>query len=164
MEELYNKVESLINSVEYRDLKVLLILYKRSITKLLKYYNSDNSYLRNRLINDNIFSELVFDKIEDSINKGNYNSASILLKKESVRLRLMLFYFDRGLYDNDVITQDKALDILVDYHKADLKKKGFKLYKKHNYNDIGLTDRDITRISCMVVHPAFIDDNIEKVK
>ena len=131
--------------------------------KLFDYYINGNSTIKERIINDNIFSELVFDKVLDCIKDNNMEVAIMLIKKELLRIKMMLYYFDRGEYLNDIITQDSALEILIDYKKAIMKKQGLHLYKKMNYKDLNLSDRDITRISCMVVHPGLIgDDNYIK--
>jgi len=164
MERLYNELELLISNIEDINLKTHLIQYKRSIKAILDYYNDGNELIRDRIINDNIFTELVYDKIMSNINSNNYKKANFLISKEVLRMKMMLFYFNKGIYTNDVLTQDIALDTLVEYQKQYLKKEGIKVGKKFNYKDLDLSDEDITRISCMVVHPAFIEYKKEFIK
>ena len=164
MERLYNELELLISNIEDINLKTHLIQYKRSIKAILDYYNDGNELIRDRIINDNIFTELVYDKIISNINSNNYKKANFLISKEVLRMKMMLFYFNKGIYTNDVLTQDIALDTLVEYQKQYLKKEGIKVGKKFNYKDLDLSDEDITRISCMVVHPAFIEYKKEFIK
>ena len=164
MERLYNELELLTSNIEDINLKTHLIQYKRSIKAILDYYNDGNELIRDRIINDNIFTELVYDKIMSNINSNNYKKANFLISKEVLRMKMMLFYFNKGIYTNDVLTQDIALDTLVEYQKQYLKKEGIKVGKKFNYKDLDLSDEDITRISCMVVHPAFIEYKKEFIK
>ena len=73
-------------------------------------------------------------------------------------MRMMLHFFSNGVYTEEVITQDDALDRLVEYKKQYLKKSGIKVNKKFNYNDLNLSDKDISKIACMVIHPSLIGD------
>ena len=164
MNNFCEEVELLSNKISELDLKAYLIQYKRSIKNITNYYNSDNTCIKDRIINDNIFTELVFDKILKNINKNNYDKAKFLLQKEVQRIRIMLFYFDRGLFTEDIITQDVALDTLVEYQKQYLKKTGIKVDRKFNYNDLNLNDLDISKISCLVIHPSLVDFSLKKHK
>ena len=145
MEELYNKVELLTNSIDDIDLKARLIQYKKCIKSILD-------------CNDNIFTELVFDKIISNID-NNCEKAKFLILKEVQRMRIMLFFIQKGVYNHDVLTQDFALEILTEYQKQYLKKTGVKVDKKFNYKDLNLNNNDISRISCMVIHPSLIEEN-----
>lgn len=159
MEEFYERIELLTKDIDNTSLKSSLLVYMKSNKSIVDYYNSDNELLRNRIINDHIFTELVFDRIISNINNNNYEKAIYLLKKETLRLRMILRFFDKGIYTEDVMTQDKALDTLVEYQKQYLKKSGIRVGKKYNFNDLNLTDNDISRISCMVIHPALIEND-----
>lgn len=156
MEEFYNKIESLCDNTVDTNLKSALLTYKKNMKELFNYYDSGDNYLKDRIINDNIFSELVFDKIVDSINDNDIEMAVFLIKKEVFRIKLMLTYFEKGVYNYDVITQDKALSTLVAYKRQFLSNKGVKIKKNFTYTDLNLNDRDITAISCMVIHEALI--------
>ena len=158
MEELLNKVELLTNSIDNIDLKARLIQYKKCIKSIIDCFNNGNDTLKNRIINDNIFTELVFDKIISNI-ENNCDKAKFLILKEVQRMRIMLFFSEKGVYTHDVLTQDVALETLTEYQKQYLKKTGVKVGKKFNYNDLNLNDNDISRISCMVIHPSLIEDN-----
>ena len=158
MEELYNKVELLTNSIDDIDLKARLIQYKKCIKSILDCFNDGNDTLKNRIINDNIFTELVFDKIISNID-NNCEKAKFLILKEVQRMRIMLFFIQKGVYNHDVLTQDFALEILTEYQKQYLKKTGVKVDKKFNYKDLNLNNNDISRISCMVIHPSLIEEN-----
>ena len=157
MEEFYNELELLTSNIEDINLKSHLIQYKRSIKSIIDYFNDGNDVLKDRIINDNIFTEIVFDKILSNINNNNYEKANFLLGKEVLRIRMMLHFISKGIYTHDVITQEVALDTLVEYQKQYLKKSGIKVGKKYNYKDLNLSDSDISKIACMVIHPALID-------
>ena len=158
MEELFNKVELLTNNIDDLDLKAHLIQYKKCIKSVIDCFNNGNETLKNRIINDNIFTELVFDKIIFNID-NNSDKAKYLLVKEVQRMRIMLFFLEKGVYTHEVLTQDVALETLTEYQKQYLKKTGVKVDKKFNYKDLNLNNNDISRISCMVIHPSLIEDN-----
>ena len=63
MEEFYNELELLTSNIEDINLKSHLIQYKRSIKSIIDYFNDGNDVLKDRIINDNIFTEIVFDNL-----------------------------------------------------------------------------------------------------
>lgn len=163
------KVESLYNNINNISLRSKLILYRKELDKLYGYVDYDNTNLMNRLINDQIFTELVFDRILDCLKNNDINRAGYYLGKEITRFRVTEPYIKNGIYfekeidrdDTKVITQDVALKTLVKYESDYLKRIGFKVRKDFNHEDLDLSDNDYLKISFLVKYPILLEQKKE---
>ena len=119
MEEFYNELELLTNGIEDINLKSHLIQYKRSIKSIIDYFNDGNDVLKDRIINDNIFTEIVFDKILSNINNNNYEKANFLLTsiadlaKEEPDSRVLMHLLVNGVSDGG--QWDMLVNIITKY-------------------------------------------------
>ena len=166
------KVEALFNNVDYIPLKTKLILYRKELDKLYSYVDYDNTYLMNRLINDQIFTELVFDKILDLLKNNDVDRAMYYLNKEGFRLRITDQFIKNGIYfehemvrdDTKVMTQENAINTLVKYESDYLKRIGVGVRKGFNHEDLNLSDTDYLKISSLVKYPILLEQEKEVLK
>ena len=150
-------------------LRSKLILYRKELDRLYSYVDYNNTELMNRLINDQIFTELVFDRILDCLKNNDVGRAGYYLGKEIVRFRISDPYIKNGIYfekevdrdDTRVITQDVALKTLVKYESDYLKRIGFKVSKDFNHEDLDLSDTDYLKISFLVKYPILLEQEKE---
>ena len=167
--EFRTKVEALYNNINSIQLRSKLILYRRELDKLYSYVDYNNTYLMNRLINDQIFTELVFDRVLDCLKNNDVNRAVYYLGKEITRFRVTEPFIKKGIYfenevardDTYVITQDVALKTLTKYETDYLKRIGFRVGKDFNYDDLDLSETDYLKISFLVKYPILLEQEKE---